>query len=96
MTRRIGLLGGCILLATGCVSVRAPERITIGTAPPEPVDSARLPATSSHEECRAELEKAYQNVQYLEQQLARAERKADELKRERDEARRALKKHDRE
>jgi len=83
---------GLLMLVSGCVQIKAPERINIGTEPPPPVDSRRIPPTTTHEEARAELEKAYQNIQYLEQQNARLRNKADEYKRERDECRKRLKK----
>ncbi len=75
-------------LSAGCLSVKAPERIDIGgRSRPEPVDSTRIPPTSSHEHARTELAKAYQNIQYLERENQRLERKAADYKRERDECR---------
>lgn len=85
---------GLLMLVSGCVQIKAPERINIGGEPPPPVDSSRVPPTSTHEEARAELVKAYQNIQYLEQQNARLRSKADEYKRERDECRKQLKKYE--
>ena len=78
------LAGGGVLLAGGCVSVRAPERIDIGSSRPEPVDSRRVPYTATHEEARRELEKAYQNIAYLERENERLARRAQQYKRERD------------
>ncbi len=84
-------LGG----ACGCISVKAPERIEIGGSDrPAPVDSNRVPPTATHEEARAELEKAYANLRYMEQENARLERKAAEYKRERDEARKRLERYE--
>jgi uncharacterized protein len=77
------------LLGTGCISVKAPERISINSSRPQPVDSRRVPSTRSHEEARAELNKAYQNIQYLEERNRKLERDAQEYKRERDECRRS-------
>lgn len=75
----------CVLgSAPGCVSVRAPERINIGSNRPEPVDSRRIPPTSSHEQARQELNKAYANIQHLESENQRLERKAAEYRQERD------------
>ncbi len=67
------LVGGslviCCVLA-GCVSVKAPERITIGSEPPPAdVDSSRVPHTETHEQAQAELFKAYQQIRYLEHQF---------------------------
>lgn len=87
--RRVALLcAGSLLVASGCVSVKAPERINIGNSSrPEPVDASRIPPTSSHEHARQELAKAYQNIQYLERENQRLDRKAAEYKRERDDCR---------
>jgi len=72
-------------LLGGCVSVKAPREINVGgSSKPPPVDSSRVPRTSSHEDCRHELEKAYQNIQYLEREVSHWKEKADEYKRERD------------
>lgn len=81
----LGLLAGLVCSLVGCVSVKAPERITVGgSSKPAPVDSGRVPDTSSHEEARHELVKAYQNIQYLEDENAQLERKATKYKRARD------------
>lgn len=87
--RAIGLCVGAavVLGATGCVNIKAPERIEIANRRPAPVDSSRVPATSSHEHARQELTKAYQQIQYLEHENARLDRKAADYKRERDEVR---------
>lgn len=77
-----------LLLNAGCLSVKAPERIEIGNSSrPEPVDTSRIPPTSSHEQARQELAKAYQNIQYLERENQRLDRKAADYKRERDDCR---------
>ncbi len=91
----IGLLTAAtavLLLAGGCINVKAPEKISIGSEPPPPVDSSRIPETTTHEEARAELVKAYQNIQYLERENSRLHAKADEYKHERDDCRKRLKK----
>ncbi|MBN2445316.1 MAG: hypothetical protein JXO22_01225 [Phycisphaerae bacterium] len=78
-------VAGVLLVGlTGCVTVKAPERIDIGGGRAERVDSSRVPATSSHEQARAELEKAYRYIQSLENANKRLEDKAAEYKRERD------------
>lgn len=71
---------------TGCFSVKAPEQINIGSGSsrPEPVDSRRVPPTTSHEHARQELAKAYQNIQYLERENDKLRRKIDEMKRKND------------
>ncbi len=87
LTRISGLAGlGIGLFAlTGCFSVKAPEQINIGggSSRPEPVDSRRVPPTTSHEHARQELAKAYQNIQYLERENEKLRRKIDEMKRDR-------------
>jgi hypothetical protein len=67
----------------GCVNIDPNVKVDMRSRP-EPVDSSRVPQTASHEEARRELNKAYQNIQWLERELARQERKKDEYKRERD------------
>lgn len=76
----------------GCV--KAPERIevNVGNDRPPPVDSSRVPNPSTLEEARAELVKAYQNIQYLEHENTRLEQKATKYKSERDEYKKKLKK----
>ena len=80
------ICGFLILTIAGCFSVKAPDQINIGGGPsrPEPVDSRRIPPTTSHEHARQELAKAYQNIQYLERENDKLRRKIDELKRNND------------
>ncbi len=85
--------GGLLLVAGGCVNVKAPERIDLGGRP-EPVDSGRVPPTSSHEQARQELVKAYQNIQYLERENQELRKDAAEYKRERDECRDRLERYE--
>lgn len=85
--RRVAwLFCGLAVCAGGCFSVKAPEQINIsgGSSRPEPVDSRRIPPTSSHEQARQELAKAYQNIQYLERENDKLRHKIDELKRKND------------
>jgi len=91
----VGVLGTVLFMVlTGCV--KAPERIDVrvGSDRPAAVDSSRVPQTATHEECRAELARAYDNLQHLERENAELRRKADEYKRQRDECRRQLKKYE--
>ena len=53
-----------------------------------------MPNPSTLEEARAELVKAYQNIQYLEHEHARSNEKADKYKRERDDYKKKLKKYE--
>lgn len=80
--------GGLLWVTTGCISVKAPERIDVdagGGSRPERVDSARVPHPSTLEEARAELRKAYASIQWLEGEVAELEKDKAEYKRERDE-----------
>ncbi|MBP7936558.1 MAG: hypothetical protein KA354_18105 [Phycisphaerae bacterium] len=88
-------VGLAALLATGlwlggCVSVKAPESISIGNHPHR-VDSSRVPPTQSHDEARQRLGEAYERNRYLEAKVEKLEREKDELKRERDEYKRRYK-----
>lgn len=75
------------VLLAGCVSVKAPETITVGGHPGK-IDSSRVPPTRNHEEARQLLSEAYERNRYLEAKVARLEREKDELKEERDEYKR--------
>jgi hypothetical protein len=91
----LGVAAGVLLAAVGCV--KAPENISVnvgGDNRPPPVDSRRVPQTATLDDCRAELVKAYQNIQYLEDENAKLKKKADDYKRERDDCRKRLKKHE--
>jgi chromosome segregation ATPase len=80
-------VGGLMAALVGCVNVKAPERIQIGSAAPEPVDSRQVPQPQTLEEAQQELNQAYANIRYLEQDNQSLKNKAAEYKRERDEAR---------
>jgi hypothetical protein len=93
-TFRSALLVAGILLGTvGCV--KAPERIevNVGSDRPPPVDVSRVPEPATLEEARAELVKAYQNIEHLQRDNARLTEKAAKYKSERDDCRRRLKKY---
>ncbi len=85
---------GGLCLEVGCVNVKAPERISIGGDRPPPVDSSRVPQPATLEEAHQELVKAYQNIQYLEQDNARLSDKAQKYKSERDQYKKQLKKYE--
>ncbi len=86
-TRSWALLavGGLLWTTAGCVSVKAPERIVVGggRSRPEPVESSRVPNPRTLEEARAELRKAYANIQWLEDEVADLAEDKAEYKRER-------------
>lgn len=86
-TKCVGLLVvlGLGLILTGCVT--APERIDVrvGSDRPKEVDSSRVPRPRTLDEAQQYLNDAYANLQYLERENERLQRKAAEYKRERDE-----------
>jgi hypothetical protein len=61
---------------------------------PEPVDTRRIPPTGSHEEARAELSKAYAQIQHLERRNAELDRERQRYKRERDECKDRLERYE--
>lgn len=86
-------IGFCGMLLAGCVSLKAPERISVNDRPAR-VDSSRVPETRSHEEARQRLAEAYERNRYLEGKVERLERDKEELKRERDEYKRRADRYD--
>jgi hypothetical protein len=91
---------GCLVASgltvglAGCIHAQAPERIEINVGGrPAPVDSRTVPHPGTLADAQQELDKAYQNMRYLEQDNARLLRKVDEYQRERDEARKELKQY---
>lgn len=77
----------------GCTSVRAPERIEVSVGGGSGhVDSSRVPKPKTLEEARAELGKAYAQIQRLERKIgdleedeAKCEREREMYKEQRDE-----------
>ena len=94
-TTIVGMIVGLLLTIPGCVSVKAPERIDIGgSRRPERVDSTRVPNPSTLEEARYELHKAYGNIQWLEDEVAKLQQDKAKYKRQRDDCRDRLKKYE--
>ena len=60
------------------------------------MDTNRVPQPATLAEAQAELNKAYQDIQALQDDNARLNEKADKLKRERDDCRHKLKKFEKE
>ena len=79
------------VLLAGCVSVKAPESISVGDHPRR-IDSSRVPPTQSHEEARQLLGEAYERNRYLEAKVTELEREKEELEDERDEYKRQYEK----
>ena len=63
-----------------CLSARAPD-VYINTGPSaENIDSTKIPKTRNHEEARAELRKAYKQIQYLEYENQKLKEKVEKEK----------------
>lgn len=73
-----------VAAAFACLEIKAPERINVNSNRPARVDPGHVPHINTVEEGRYELDKAYQNIRYLEDRVARLEREKDQAKRERD------------
>ena len=68
-----------------CINARAPDIYLDRGPAPEPVNSAQVPPTTSHEQARAELEKAYGQIRYLESENRRLTDKVKSAKADADE-----------
>lgn len=79
----LALLGGAVLAASGCVSVKAPEQIHFQPHA-EVADPSQIPPTASHAEARQKLAEAYAEIRYLRAKVRDLEEDKHELKRERD------------
>ena len=91
------LLAAGILLAgvTGCVTLLERVEVNVGSNErPEPVDSRHVPQPATLDEAHQELVKAYRNLQYLERENTRLEEKAAKYKKQRDECKKRLDKHE--
>ncbi|MFH1573449.1 MAG: hypothetical protein ABIG68_05665 [Acidobacteriota bacterium] len=70
-----------------CVQARAPD-VYINTRPgppPEDIDTARAPTTSTHAEAQAELDRAYRHMRYLETENHRLQQAVEHEKERGDE-----------
>ncbi len=80
----------CIfLLLAGCLSVRAPERIEIGSSRSRAYrgDSSKAPATRDHAHAREELKRAYSRIAKLEERVSELKDEIDDLEEELEDAR---------
>ena len=82
---RTSLLTACVCfvaaMAAGCFSAKAPDNIYIGGGPRSAdVDSSDIPRTRTHEEAKAELVKAYQQIRYLERERERCKDKLEDAR----------------
>ncbi len=69
-----------IFTFAGCATINVPDKIDVGYGQSPKVDSSRVPETRNHEECRAELRKAYGYIQSLERKNQKLEKDKAELK----------------
>jgi hypothetical protein len=70
----------------GCVNVKAPENIEIGSRRGhDPVDTSQVPENMSKEEARQKLAEAYERIKYLEGKVADLEKDKRELKKDKEE-----------
>lgn len=88
----LAVVGTAVIASAGCVNLKAPEQINVGTGRHEPVDASKVPPTSSHEEARQKLAEAYGEIQHLQSKVAGLERDKRELKAEREECEKKYKK----
>jgi len=71
------------LLVSGCVSVKAPDKIIINDGESKRVNTGHVPAITTVEEGRTELDRAYRNLRLLQEENHELARDKEELKRER-------------
>ncbi len=75
----------------GCVSVKAPERISVnGRSHRGSTNTRSVPHTTSHEDARRRLAEAYAEIDELRARNSRLERKERELKQDNDDCERRL------
>ncbi len=95
--RSLALLSAAALLVVGasfagCVNVKAPEQINVGSRPGrQPIDTRHVPPTRSHQEARQKLAEAYDRISYLQAKNEDLEEDKRDLKKERDEYKRKYK-----
>jgi TolA-binding protein len=88
--RLAGLVVAAFVLG-GCVNLKAPEQINVGTGRHEAVDASQVPATKTHEEARQKLAEAYEEIRHLQGKVAGLEKDKRELKADREECEKKLK-----
>jgi TolA-binding protein len=79
-------------ILSGCVNLKAPEQINVGTGRHQPVDAGQVPPTKTHEEARQKLAEAYAEIRYLQSKVADLEKDKKELKAEREDCEKKYKK----
>jgi outer membrane murein-binding lipoprotein Lpp len=79
-------------ILSGCVNVKAPEEINVGTGRHQPVDASQVPPTKTHEEARQKLAEAYAEIRHLQSKVADLEKDKKELKAQREECEKKYKK----
>lgn len=79
-----------LVVTSGCVSVKAPERIDMGRSRSRNVDTRTVPRTSSHEDARRKLGEAYAEIDYLRERNRKLEEDKRELKQDNDDCERRV------
>jgi|GEM_PF-1580846 len=80
-----------MLSQAGCISVTAPKEVNVeGGGRPQRVDSSRIPNPQTLEEARFELRKAYENLQWMEDEVADSKNDKAKYKRDRDKYKKRL------
>jgi hypothetical protein len=91
----VGLVMTALIVSfAGCATINVPDKIDIGSGGgSQKVDSSRVPETRNHEECRAELIRAYGYIRNLERKNAKLEKDKSELKTKVSELKKQLKRY---
>jgi outer membrane murein-binding lipoprotein Lpp len=79
-------------MLAGCVNVKAPDEINIGSGHHQPVDASKVPPTKTHDEARQKLAEAYEEIRYLQGKVADLEKDKKKLKEDREECEKKYKK----
>ena len=75
----------------GCASINVDAKIPSAYVSHSPrVDSSKVPKTSTHAECREELERAYEYIRYLERKVEKREKKIAKLEKDKKELKRKI------
>jgi len=89
------VLGFVLIVLGGCVQLPGNVDVQVGNPSSSPrVDSTRIPPTSSHEEARQELQKAYGYIRGLERKVNKLEEDKSELKAQVSQLKKRLKRYE--
>ena len=88
------VIGSGLVLLAGCVNVDKPLVEVRGSSKAERVDPGNVPQTSSLPQCQDELNRSYAYIRDLERDNSKLREDRERYKRERDDARKRLKKYE--